>query len=180
MVRDNLFYQSAYITIFQIQDRALGNPDLKALLKEGKKFDIVLCSAFASETGYYLVKKFDASLVLYSTGQGAIPWMDTAMGQPHNPSYMPLLLLECGTEMSFFERLKNFVMTNMMQTMRNYYLLNKVDELLDKHFPGEERPSLLDIEKNASAAFGFTHPLFLDGWRPTNPNYVHLGMMNCR
>ena len=64
-------------------------------MKEGKQFDIVVVSVFGSETGYYLAKKFgDASIVLYSTGQVSFPWMDLAMGQPHNPSYMPLILFE--------------------------------------------------------------------------------------
>ena len=170
------------IILFQIQDRALGNPDLRTFLKEGRKFDIVVVSVFlASEAGYYLAKKFDSSLVLYSTGQSSVPWMNAALGQPHNPSYMPLPILDCSAEMTFFERLKNFIMTNIgHHGFRDYYILNQVDTLLDKHFPEEERPSLLDMERNAAAGFGFTHPLFLDGWRPTNPNYVHLGMMNCR
>ena len=36
------------------------------------------------------------------------------------------------------------------------------------------------MERNASAAFSFGHPLILDGWSPLSPNFVHLGMMNCR
>ena len=99
----------------------------------------------------------------------------------HNPSYLPSALMEAGTEMTFIERLQNFVVTNVLHfALRDYFMLKKANELLDKHFPGEERPNLLDIERNASVAFGFGHPLFLDGWRPTNPNYVDLGMMNCR
>ena len=82
--------------------------------------------------------------------------------------------------MSFLQRVKNLLATTFMHTMRDYFLLNKVEALLDKHFPGEVRPSLLDMEKNATATLAFTHPLFLDGWRPSSPNYVHLGMMNCR
>ena len=69
-------------------------------------------------------------------------------------------------------------MTNIMHNMREFYMLRQVEKILDKHFPGETRPSLIEMEQNAVAAFGFTHPLFLDGWRPTSPNYVHLGMMN--
>ena len=128
-----------------------------------------------------MAKKFgDASIVLYSSGQGGFPWFDVAMGQPHNPSYMPLMLFEFGTDMSFLQRLKNSVAMTIMHTVRDYYLLNRVEAILDKHFPGEVRPALRDMEKNATAALAFTHPLFLDGWRPTSPNYVHLGMMNCR
>ena len=164
----------------QIQDKTLGMPEVKSLLDNGKKFDIVVVSIFGGEGGYYLAKKFDASTVIYSTGQVSIPWLDVAMGQPHNPSYMPLPILESGSEMNFIQRLQNFVMTNIMHNMREFYMLRQVEKILDKHFPGETRPSLIEMEQNAVAAFGFTHPLFLDGWRPTSPNYVHLGMMNCR
>ena len=160
----------------------MGNSEIKELLKQGKKFDIVIVSAFlVSEGGYYLAKKFDASLAIYFTGQSSLPWVDAAFGQPHNPSYLPTPLLEAGTEMSFLERLQNFIITFLFHYgMRDYYGLGQVNKLLDKHFPGEERPSLLDLERNASVGFGFGHPLILDGWRPTNPNYVDLGMMNCR
>ena len=168
--------------LFQLNDRALGHEDIKQYLKQGKKFDVVLVSAFlASEGGYYLADKFDASLVIYSTGQVSLPWADSALGQPHNPSYTPNPLLESGTEMSFRERLITFIANGLMEYgFRNYFILGKVNKMLDKHFPGEERPNLLDLERNASAVFAFTHPLIADGWKPTNPNYVHLGMMNCR
>ena len=151
-------------------------------MKEGKKFDIVVVSAFlASEAGYYLARKFHSSLALYFTGQSSLPWVDHALGQPHNPSYMPIALLEASTDMTFLERLKNFFVTNVFHYLvRDYFILGKVNDLLDKHFPGEERPSILDMERNASVAFAFGHPLILDGWRPTAPNYVDLGMMNCR
>ena len=149
-------------------------------MKNGKKFDIVVIGTFGSETGYYLATKFNAPYVLYSTGQASIPWLDDAMGQPHNPSFMPTQLLEYGSEMTFIQRLINLVVTTVFHNMRSYYMVGRFESLLDEHFPGEERPSLLEMERNASAALGFTHPLFLDGWRPTSPNYVHLGMMNCR
>ena len=149
-------------------------------MQNEKKFDVVVVGIFGSETGYYLAQKFDSPIVLYSTGQVSIPWLDNAMGQPHNPSFMPLALLEYSSEMNFIERLKNFVVTAFFHNMRNYYLVGKVESLLDKHFPGEERASLLELETNAAAALGYTHPLFLDGWRPTSSNYAHLGMMNCR
>ena len=161
---------------------ALGHSDIKAYLRQGKKFDIVVVNAILiSEGGYYLAKKFGASLALYFTGQVSLPWMDAALGQPHNPSYLPNALLDVGTDMNFIHRIQNFVMTYLIHFgARDYYILGKANELLDKHFPGDERPNLLDLERNASVAFGFGHPLIMDGWRPTNPNYVNLGMMNCR
>merc|ERR1712150_191287 len=134
-----------------IQDETLSHPEVKALLKEKKEFDIVVVNAFGCETGYYLATKFKSSVVLFSTGQVSIPWIDAAMGQPHNPSFMPIALLGYGSDMSFLQRLKNTVVTTIMHNMRDYYMLNKVESLLDKHFPGEERPSLRELEKNVDA-----------------------------
>ena len=50
---------------------------------------------------------------------------------------------------------------------------------MDNHFPNELRPSLIDLERNASVGFSFGHPLLMAGLRPTAPNFVNLGMMNC-
>lgn len=59
-------------------------------------------------------------------------------------------------------------------------MLPKVDALLDKHFPGERRPGLLEMEANTSLAFAFGHPLIKDGMRPISPNFQYLGMMICQ
>lgn len=43
-----------------------------------------------------------------------------------------------------------------------------------------QRPDLIELERNTSLAIGFGHPLLMDGWRPMAPNFVHVGMMNCK
>ncbi len=63
---------------------------------------------------------------------------------------------------------------------RQYLVINELEAILDRRFPDEVRPSLLELEKNASLALHFGHPLILDGMRPVLPNYVYVGMMNCR
>ena len=167
--------------MFQVLDNALGNTEIKEFLRNDKKFDVVVVTiSFLGEAGYYIARKFDASLAIYFSGQRSHPWVDHALGQPHNPSYLPNMFMLLGNEMTFTERLINFVLTLLHYAIRDYYLLGKSDELLDKHFPNDQRPSLLEIEKNATVAFGFTHPHILDGWRPTVPNYVDIGMMSCR
>ena len=39
---------------------------------------------------------------------------------------------------------------------------------------------MLDIERNASLALTFGHPLIANGLRPVSHNYVTVGMMNCK
>ncbi len=59
-------------------------------------------------------------------------------------------------------------------------MLRKGEELLDKHFPGEPRVPLQDLERNASLALHYGHPLIMDGMRPLSPSFQYIGMMNCR
>ena len=59
-------------------------------------------------------------------------------------------------------------------------MVGKFDELLDKHFPGEERRPLLDLERNVSLVLHYGHPMIMDGLRPVAPNFQYIGMMNCR
>ena len=67
-------------------------------------------------------------------------------------------------------------------SFRDWYIHGKVDELLDKHLPATvgKRPSLVELEYNASLALHFGHPLLMDGNRPVSPNFVTVGMMNCK
>ncbi len=121
-------------------------------------------------------------MAIYFTAQSQLPFTSHALGQPYNPSYTPLPMLPYNFgEMSLVQRTINtFASFAFEHIFRNLFILSQVNGLLDKHFPGEIRPSLLDLEKNASLAMSFGHPLLLDGWSPMVPNYVLLGMMNCR
>ena len=63
---------------------------------------------------------------------------------------------------------------------RDWYLLRKVEGLLDKHFPGEARVPLQELEKNISLALHYGPPLIMDGMRPVSPNFQFIGTLNCR
>ncbi len=63
---------------------------------------------------------------------------------------------------------------------RNTKILAMQESLLDRHFPGEPRPPLLELEARASLGLHVGHPLLADGNRPVAPNFHYVGMMNCR
>ena len=46
--------------------------------------------------------------------------------------------------------------------------------------PRSIRPSLSDLEKKTALALQFGHPLIMDGLRPVAPNFINVGMMNCK
>ena len=67
--------------------------------------------------------------------------MDYAVGQPHHPAYLPMAFSNFLPSMNFLERVANTFMTLALQAARDYYVLPKVNKLLDKHFP-EVKPFL--------------------------------------
>jgi hypothetical protein len=139
---------------------------MQALLNDPTtKFDVAMVIPFfGDEVGYYIAQRFNASLVLYFTGQVSVSWVDEAMGQPHNTAYMPTVILPFTSEMNFFQRaintLGNFVFHRIM---RNVYMLGKDYTILKKYFPNEEIPDLIELEKKASLSMSFGHPLIMDG-----------------
>lgn len=164
-------------------DLGLSDPRMQALMNNPEtKFDVAMVIPFfGNEAGYYLAHKFNASLVLYFTGQVSLGWVDEAVGQPHNPAYLPTAILPFTSEMNFLQRAINtFGNFAFHKVLRNYYMIGSDRAILQKHFPDEEIPDLIELEKTASLSMSFGHPLLMDGWRPVAPNHIFLGMMNCK
>ncbi len=90
--------------------------------------------------------------------------------------YISHYSLPCSVlEMSFFERLlSTYYMWETLQ-FRNHILVGRAEKIWGKHFPGESKTTILELEKNASLALSFGHPHLTDGWKPTMPNYVQIG-----
>jgi glucuronosyltransferase len=180
----NVHVFHAIDTAVAASDIAINHHIMKKLLADpNTRFDaIIVIPMIACEAGYYLAHKWKAELVLYSTIQTKMSFMSHAMGQPHNPATNTFGLLSYRAEsMTLLQRVQNTILTFAFdQVVRNSLILYKVNQMLDKNFPGEERPSLLALEKEASLAIAFGHPFILDGWSANVPNYVQVGMMNCR
>ena len=167
----------------QMIDLALADPRMQALLNDPTtKFDIAMVLPFfGDEAGYYLAQKFNASLVLYFTGQVSLSWVDEAMGQPHNTAFQPTLVFPFTSDMTFIQRAINtFGNFFFHHIIRNVFIFDRDYKILRKHFPNEDIPDLSELEKKASLSMSFGHPLIMDGWRPVAPNHIYLGMMNCK
>ena len=165
---------------YNCNDNALSDPEIQKLIKDPNTiFDLVIVQPlFSSEAGYYLAHRFKAPFAIWNTAQSHMPFISTAMGQPYNPSYVQFPLLGAIGQMTFFERVINTFASFMFEHVaRNTFMISNANLVLDKHFPGEPRPDLLQLEKNASVAFSFGHPLILDGLAPIVPNFVQLGKL---
>lgn len=169
---------------FSTLAREVANSSLSHLIQhekffeENTTFDITIAMAVGfSETSYYVAWKFNSTLALYFAQQMALSTQSWALGQPHNPAYIPMIGMEFTHPMNFWQRCINLVMTVSLTLMRDYFTVPHLEDILDYHFPEDKgrRPPLLQLEKEAGLAFQFGHPLIMDGARPVSPNYVMIG-----
>ncbi len=77
--------------------------------------------------------------------------------------------------MTFFERMLSVYITWDFQFQFRREIFDQAEKILDKHFPGEKRLSLDDLERNASLALSFGHPHLTDGFKATMPNFIQIG-----
>ena len=64
-----------------------------------------------------------------------------------------------------------------------YFMMNYYDSVLDKFLPHDQRPqrpSLPELENEIGLALHFGNPMIMDGLRPVAPNFVMVGMLNCK
>ena len=165
-------------------EQALSNPKMQQLIKDANtKFDIVIIQhLLASEIGYYLAYRFKAPFALWNNNFATkLPYFCSALGQPFNPSYMKMSFIPIEGEMNILHRAANVFVTFVFEHLyRNIYHINIVEGVLDKFFPLDVRPSLLEIERNVSLVLDMGNPFVLSGWSPMAPNYVQLGLINCK
>lgn len=188
MLADNATILGLTTTMFEGVGKMMSSWDLifdelksKHDFFNGQQFDITLVYGFlTNEVGYFVSRKFNSTLVLYSALQSSSITTDWAMGQPHNPAVLPSVGFQFRHPMSFKERVLNTLATMMFYAARNYLQLPYQERFLARHFPEDEIPSLLELETNAGLTLAFGNPLLQDGLRPVSPNYVMIGMMNCR
>ena len=59
-----------------------------------------------------------------------MPNVEEALGNPTNPSYIPNLMLDLGTEMDFRERLLNTLFHLFMQFMSAVFSMDKMEAMI--------------------------------------------------
>lgn len=150
----------------------MGSKGFQDFLAEDQHFDIVLVEQFFTNDYFkFLAWKYNAHLVLLSA-LDASSWTNPFVANPSPPSYIPELPTSYTTEMSFFQRVTNFIITIINEMSLYYFVLPKSDAIVHEYYP--EAPSLSTIAFNNSLVFlngdpsvGF--PL------PKVPNMVDVG-----
>lgn len=96
---------------FQAMDVAFNHTAIQKLIKTRPHYDVALVTSM-SFLGPYIVKKVltDTPMVTVFPALRS-PITDAAMGNPTNPAYLPIVVLNYGQRMSFSERVVNTLAT---------------------------------------------------------------------
>lgn len=153
-------------------EKTMSNPGIQNLMTDpNEHFDLVIVEQFLNDVFKGFAYHFKAPLVaISSTGSG--PWLNGLLGNPSLNSYIPGISKSYTTKMDFWERLHNGLSTLTHNINRYLHYYPKMNEVLQKHFPGS--PPLEELNKNISLVLlnshvSSNHPV------PHVPNMIEIG-----
>lgn len=153
------------------------DPALLEFIKNpGGPYDLVLVSSIFNDCYLSVVGTYGAPVVMISPS--AI-WPDVAwqMDIPNPWSYSPFLLLPYSSEMTFFQRLWNSLLSGFWTGVRWFIMHPSCDSTVQKFVPNA--PSIRDVIKNVSFLLVNSH-VSMDDPKPLMPYMAEVGAMHCR
>jgi hypothetical protein len=145
--------------------------NVQKLINSGEKFDAVIVEQFFSDAHKVLAYHFDAVQIVFSS-VGANIWINSLVGNPSPPSYIPDSMLSYSAHMTFLERLKNTLISLLNTCVHHLYLYPKHNGIIRKYFPNG--PDVHDVLYNASLVLLNSHPS-LNQPVPHVPNMIEIG-----
>ncbi|XP_060527648.1 UDP-glycosyltransferase UGT5-like isoform X2 [Cylas formicarius] len=147
------------------------HPKVQKLLKSRDHFDVVVIEQFVNDATKIFAYHFGAPLIVASS-LGPNYWVNSLVGNPEPPAYVPSSFLNFNYEMSFSERLYNFLFGIFYQINTHLFIYPKQNKLLKKYYP--DGPNLSDIMYNVSLVLLNSHES-INGAVPIVPNMIHIG-----
>ncbi|KAJ8980277.1 hypothetical protein NQ317_005135 [Molorchus minor] len=145
--------------------------EVQELLKSNETFDLVLQEHFMNEAMMIFAHKFKCPLVLLAPGPPTI-FNNHLFANPSPTAYVPNLLANFGSYMTFWERLKNTYYDIAGELFVHNVILPKQADILKRTIPGA--PDLKDILYNASLMLLTSHISLRDP-APLLPNIKEIG-----
>lgn len=159
-----------------ITNYTLTHPRMTAFLADpNEHFDLVICEIFVNEAMLGLGQHFNAPIIGLSTF-GASMWSNDLVGTPSPLSYVPHPFLSFNNRMTFIQRVGNTLITFYQRIAYDQFLLQQQD-IYDKVFPGDNKPTLDQIRRNVALVLLNQH--FTTNYpQPYVPNMIEVGGMH--
>lgn len=148
----------------------LNHTEMAKLLKSGTKFDVIIIDWFMNHAILMFGKLFDAPIIPIAS-HGTSHLANAITGNPAPPSYIPNTLLPLSTNMTFFQRLTNGLVT-IVYNILGATNINVHQEILKKYYPNP--PSSQELQETVALVLSNAHYSY-ESPRPFVSNLIPVG-----
>ncbi|XP_059088852.1 uncharacterized protein LOC131884964 [Tigriopus californicus] len=155
------------------QNTTFHHPGFQKIYNEKPKFDLAIVHVFNIDFGFYFAKEVlnTPSMILFPGSR--FKWAEYFMGNPLDPSYIPIEFSTYSQDMTFFQRVMNFVGTQAF-ARSSWYVFPKLEKQAQELTNGKYQVDISKAAMDMDYCLTNGHPIF-DGVRPTNPNMEVVG-----
>nr|XP_023017629.1 UDP-glucuronosyltransferase 2B31-like [Leptinotarsa decemlineata] len=156
-------------------NHSLGTNGFRTLMNYPKdfKFDVILFDITVSNCLLPLSQRFKSPPSIGLTALLLPPHLSEAFGNPYQSSYLPHILFQFSNDMSFLERLQNYVWTKLEAIVKKYYYTPKSEEIARRVF-GKSMQPFDTLLKQLSLLLCNLSPGFHHS-QPFTPNIIPVG-----
>ncbi|PSN46989.1 hypothetical protein C0J52_17343 [Blattella germanica] len=155
----------------------LKQPQIQELISGDHKFDLIITEIFGPDCFIGLAHTYKVPFISMISSV-AIPWANSRIGNPDNPSFIPNYFLPYTDRMNFFQRVTNLIFNEGLKLGDYYFGELPMDELGQKYY-GQDLPPLSTLKKNTSLIFVNSH-FSLNIPRPVVPGFIEVGGIHIR
>ncbi|GAB0095864.1 UDP-glucuronosyltransferase [Sergentomyia squamirostris] len=152
--------------------KALGSKSLKNLMASDESFDLVIIENFNTDCMLAVAHKLKAPFIGLSSCS-LQPWLLDRIGMPNYPSYIPAVFMGYSEEMTFGERLANWITLQSFKFMYRIFSDRAANRIVEEHL-GTGIPDVGELAKQTSIIMVNTH-YSLSGTKPITPSLVEIG-----
>lgn len=143
---------------------------------ENRDVDLFIVDAFGNEFTFPIIDKLGIPFVIHGSSS-PFPITLGAMGASKDYASVPVMTLDFDNHMNFFERLFNFISGEALKLIRDFFMLPKLDAIVQRGFPGVK--SIREVEGEASLYISNAHAV--TNWaRSLPPTILTIGAIHAR
>lgn len=158
---------------YRVCSTLFATEDVQNLYKQNITYDVILLHLFQTECVYQFAKKFKSHVIgVHSSIM--LPWTANRFGLPVNSAVVPSIYSQFSTNMSFFERLENTLLTWCHIVYYRQVMLPMDKKMIENRFGAEEAASLEDLLYKTSLFLLNTH-YTVNLPRVMLPNVIEVG-----
>uniref|UniRef100_A0A1B0DEG4 UDP-glucuronosyltransferase n=1 Tax=Phlebotomus papatasi TaxID=29031 RepID=A0A1B0DEG4_PHLPP len=152
--------------------KTLNSTALKNILASGETFDLVITEFFNTDCMLAIAHKLNVPFIGLSSCT-LMPWHLDRVGMPNFPSYIPALFMGYSEDMSFAERLGNWITLQSFKLAYRFFNNRAANSLIEEYL-GPGIPDVGELAKRTSLIMVNTHHS-LSGTKPLPPSVVEIG-----